>query len=577
MCVWVAVMLFIAGAAGVCSTPGFVINQVGGSSQVLIKVAKASEHRLEIDDAPEFRTPVWTKNFRGNTLEFDAYAAGLVPGILYYVRLHGAEVKSFRLESGEQSHSAIECSTLRNSWETSGRRMLELRSAVKWNGDQQRWEVSSMTRPEGQGIYYTELFVRSALESAQSCGDLRLYDEIAQYYLLMLQQTVELGAPAPWSASGRVRSFPAGAGQRGDQELGNVQWLYPAAKLVRLISLLPTAQRSATMQQFAAQYTSFIVDEQLLRFLLQPMRPAPGGGPDVSRIEAWNRTLRGLKGRRTWETAMTDKDLWLLASSAEMLGANANDPALASLTEVQRTQLHTALEAGIRLFRSKQTSYPDTRDLKGNSVGSASYFNGDYDDIPEYAGSGVSGPTLPAAQPKREHNLSWDTAHSYRIPVFLRALYESKKATKLDFPRLEELKLTANQYVYRVFNGDFSRPLFRNYLDGHDTWYRVGFSGPGSGYPPSEVCDMRSANRWCMAPGNIAGWGLLAFINPDLAMVERSLLRLAMDTSAESEEFRNRHYSYFLEPFQLLHSEGKVSYGATLFFIAADNAAMRAN
>ena len=86
-----------------------------------------------------------------------------------------------------------------------------------------------------------------------------------------------------------------------------------------------------------------------------------------------------------------------------------------------------------------------------------------------------------------------------------------------------------NQYVYRVFNGDYSRPLFHNYLDGSDGWHRVGYHGAAFGYPPSPYCDMHNPNQPCMTPGQIMGWGLLAFSSPDLAALEQALVRLALD------------------------------------------------
>src|SRR5262249_12776559 len=169
-------------------------------------------------------------------------------------------------------------------------------------------------------------------------------EEIAQYYVLMLQQTETVGALLSKpnvtsetkerlrSADQSARTFVAPfADQVGEGELFIAQWLHPAALLVRLITLLPEESRSSAMRTFASQYTPFIVSEQLSRFLTQERLTAPGGGPSVARIERWTLALRGLKGQLPWDTAMSDIDLWLLASAAEILGAHANDPRLVPL------------------------------------------------------------------------------------------------------------------------------------------------------------------------------------------------------------------------------------------------------
>ena len=145
--------------------------------------------------------------------------------------------------------------------------------------------------------------------------------------------------------------------------------------------------------------------------------------------------MRGLKGERPWDTAMSDIDLWLLASAAEILGANANDPALAPLDASQAEMLRRALQTGIRFFQSKRTEYPGTKNFRGVEVGSSSYFNGDYAAHPDYDYSAVTGEKFPSpAQKLVLPDASWDSMHAYRLPVFLRALYENRKATGLEFP-----------------------------------------------------------------------------------------------------------------------------------------------
>jgi hypothetical protein len=274
---------------------------------------------------------------------------------------------------------------------------------------------------------------------------------------------------------------------------------------------------------------------------------------------------------------MSDIDLWLIASAAEILGAHANDPALAPLRPDQVAMLRSAVETGIRFFQSKRTDYPETKDFKGRRVGSASYFNGDYTAHPDYDYSGVTGDKFPLpSQKKVNAGASWDIGHAYRVPVFLRALYENRKATGSVFPVYHDLEMVVNQYLYRVFNGDFQYPLFHNFLDGSDGWFRVGFNGPGFAHAPSLYCNMRNDQQRCMTPGNIIGWGQLGFVNPDLARLEQSLVNLGLDDKLETREFRDRYYFYGYA-YQIVFSEEKPLrriYGTGLYYVIAENAEM---
>lgn len=553
---------------------------------------KAAVHKIEIDDAFAFRTPVLTRTFR-QSLDFRSYDAGLMPGVHYHVRIDGrSTVQEFRLSVGSFHQPEVNCKLLRQTWEQTGRLMTGVAfSGVRWDASSSRWAVVPHTYLNGQSIYSAELYLRPAVNAAQSCNDSETLDEVAQYYLLMLQQTEPLGAllkrpnvlPETRERMAVVdqsaRTFAAPFGDKaGEGELYNVQWLHPAAKLVRLISLLPPEQRTTAMKTFAAEYTRFIVAEQLSRYLAQQRLPAPGGGYAQGRVEVWNLAMRGLKGRQPWDTAMSDIDLWLLASAAEMLGAHANDPVVAPLDAKQIAMLHSALQTGVRFFQSKRTEYPETKNFRGERVGSASYFNGDYTAHPDFDYSAITSERFPAPTEKRVlAAASWDISHAYRLPIFLRALYENRKATGLDFPRYRDLELVANQYVYRVFNGDFSRPLFHNYFDGSDGWHRVGFNGQGFGYPPSRYCDQRNDKQPCLTPGNIIGWGELAFANPDLQRLEQALVKLAFDEQPGARQFRDRYYYYNDSAYQVITAEGKQIYGTALYFVIAENAGMLAN
>jgi hypothetical protein len=554
-----------------------------GSALLEVRAPKGAHHTLEIDDAFSFRTPVLKKDFSGSNLQIHALELGLIPGIDYHARLDGhPDVKDFRIVLSTFVEPEVSCDNLRRTWQESVRKMVgNGASRVGWDAARQDWVQLDTQILIGSHLYYVEHWMRPSLNAARACHDLQTLDEIAKYYPVVLHYSEPLGTLLNrpnvfWSTSQRMvaadrsaLTFPADAdGKVVDGELYNSQWLHPAAESLRLISLLPPERRTPAMQNFARQYTRFIVVDQLDRYLVQQRIPLPGGG-EGGRIELWKRDLAGPRGR---ETTFTDVDLWLMASVAEVLGANANDPTLAPLTAAQAEMLHRAIETGSRFIESRRNDYPDTRNFRGEKVGSVAYGIGDWADDSDLEYSNVTTEAFPTpGQNVRKADVGWDISHSYRFPVFMRALYENRKATGADWPSYHEVQLLTNQYAYRVFNGDFSRPLFHTHIDGSDGWFRVGFHGGNFGYPPSRYCDQHNRNRPCMTTAAIMGWGRIAFANPDLTEIEHALLKLALDPTPQAREFCDRYY-FDDTPFEVLGPPGKQVYAVPLYSVIGDNA-----
>jgi hypothetical protein len=90
--------------------------------------------------------------------------------------------------------------------------------------------------------------------------------------------------------------------------------------------------------------------------------------------------------------------------------------------------------------------------------------------------AGYQGEKFPAAADKAKvKGLSWDISHFSIVPVFLRTLYDNRAATGVDFAQKSDIEYIGNQYAFHVFEGDYQRPLFKNFFDGTDGWYRVSY------------------------------------------------------------------------------------------------------
>jgi hypothetical protein len=436
------------------------------------------------------------------------------------------------------------------------------RSGLEWDENSRTWsQVPNWAPPAvgiGPQIYYLEPFARPATRLAIARQDIPLMEELAQFHLALLQyRTTTIGALLQNAPSNAIifiagppdaRTFawyePYSSTRTVITEdvQSNAQYLSIAAQLMRAIAEMPATNRTAPLLEFVQGFSGFLVSEQLLRLLYGTTPWSYYQNPNIPQpvVSAWK--FLAATGYRPpppleYEAAMTDMELWLVADSAEVLGADAAAPELAILNDDTRAQLQEAVLAGVSLMQARchHKVSPDGTDV-------LSAFPGDSDGHPELAYSGDTGPQVPTA-PNPKYGLAWDISHGYRFPIVFRSLYETRNATGAPFPTLNDLVALANSYVHLAFTGNSQLPAFNNFLDGWNGWYDVGGSIP-DGYPPYQYCDAMQTPINCLAAGAVQGWGQLAFANPDLATLEQNLVTLAYDDSPNTVAFKDQHYRY---------------------------------
>jgi hypothetical protein len=255
-----------------------------------------------------------------------------------------------------------------------------------------------------------------------------------------------------------------------------------------------------------------------------------------------------------------------------MLGAQACDSKLVGIDDADAAKLKGLIRTGVDRFQFSRTL---NKDAEGRF--SASYFNGDYDwhEDMEYAQyEGESFPT--PAQKARAQGASWDISHFSLIPMFLRSLFDNKQATGIEFPQKADLEYIGNQYVFHVFEGDRKKPLFKNFFDGSDGWYRVNYSGRSSyGIAPSRFCNMFDPSHGCTTIAGIYSWGLLAGLNLDISRVQMALIDLARSGDAsiacfQRQCFRERYYAYAETSFSFLDADGHIQYPPALVVVLSE-------
>ncbi|MGB7284459.1 MAG: hypothetical protein WBE13_19500 [Candidatus Acidiferrum sp.] len=243
-----------------------------------------------------------------------------------------------------------------------------------------------------------------------------------------------------------------------------------------------------------------------------------------------------------------------------------------ALSSDDRDKLKDLVKVGVDRFQFSRTL---TKDSQGRTC--ATYFDGDYDWLDDFEYAGYHGESAPRPADKaKAKGASWDIGHFNVVPVLLRTLYDNRSATSVDFPKKEDLECIGNQYAFHVFEGDYKKPLFTNYFDGNDGWYRVAYLGrSGYGVAPSRYCDMSDRSHSCDTIGAIYSWGLLAPLHPGIAKIETALLDLARSNDptiacSQPQCFRERYYRYDDLSFSFLDLRRSIQYPPALLVVLSN-------
>jgi hypothetical protein len=456
------------------------------------------------------------------------------------------------------------CGYLERSWSGAQRALLGRIVGGAWRPAERRWVLGPLADrwdPAHRG-YESELLIRPALAMAWTGCGAGLRQELSSFYLAWTPRLATLSAVRTES---RRRSAMTGLARIGPDEARVLPWVqrvgpiarigecavcsaqffHPAARLVHLIARTPRAERSLAEREFVREYGPLITRDHVLRYgyaaAWQDLEVEGLPGPLVLRWEALTGGARPAAPAYRW--AFSDRDLFLVATAAELLAAYRADPGLVPIAG-QLDSLRRLVHAGVARIRAAGAAQGSLRDPDGRPVSGRSYFDGDFDAHPDHRYAGYAGATFPmpgdSAPPVRG---GWDVSHFHRMPIALRSLWDARDALGADTIARTEMAELVRQYALVMFTGDTLRPTFRNYTDGRDGWYRVLPDGRrGFGHPPSDACDAHDDKRPCLAQNAIQGWGQIAFADPAIGRVHEALRRLATTRDSVALRFRDRVY-----------------------------------
>lgn len=338
------------------------------------------------------------------------------------------------------------------------------------------------------------------------------------------------------------------------------QFLALVSDAIFNIALIPTELRSETMKQFVHSYSS-VLDSHYQRWVfgisvynLETGEEFQNVGPFQRRgwgcrynnsyipsrlthkqlIDLLLEKECGNNSSKKYCNSVTDTDLWIIAGVSSFVAAHLVDSALVGSISNLHFYKNIYLPIANDLIISR-ISTTNILNFEDSLVWGADFDNGIADDYPDNRFAGYNNPNVyPTINDVSwAHDLGWDFSHSRRFVNVFQTLYDTKNILGFNFPSSNIMAMFANQFAYKVFNKDFEYPLFSNFFDGTNGWFRVGYaSRPNFGYGPSDFSTSTLTGGFC-------NWSVY---NPDINKIANSLYSLIHTNDTTKRIFFNQHY-----------------------------------
>lgn len=398
-----------------------------------------------------------------------------------------------------------------------------------------------------QILYTTQGLTNNLLIWASQKQNNQILDDLAAIYLIpysYLQSTNQYQVYIDGHYYAVPLDAPAKMWLTGDGHeaiLSVSQFIYLLSKTINIFLDIDPADRTQNMNDLLAFYPRVILEDHLWRWIFS--------NQGVFQVNGWacnkglfnhyefiekrlNREF-GTDHDFSYCNSVTDTDMWILASVVEMLVAHEKDPNIVPLEDDKKQQFLDYVQLGNDLLQSRLTE-SQLLDFNNNPVSGLNFDLGAWDDHPDYAYTGYSGETFPQANDTaRAKNVGWDISHARRFVHVFESLHENRKAVGQTFPDDEVMTKLSNQVAYGTFNRDFEKPLFTNFMDGTNGWYRVNYSGRiGFAYAPYDQSISLITGGYCF-------WSKY---NPDLKRLRNALWAMIFSQDPGIIQHRQSHY-----------------------------------
>jgi hypothetical protein len=405
-------------------------------------------------------------------------------------------------------------------------------------------------------LYDFEIVFHNLLAMAQRC-----YRSARQVQLLTLV-AVPYGqlVPAPGNQPGRAWICWGGRICNGTNRLINTEVMLTSVQFLAFATSLAQGIDQRRMSDLARNFvhqTTIVALEHLTRWSALPQRVALR-----KRIAATPADIRDGSSA----LFLTDKDLWQMVIYADLAGMLAREPQLMKLAGFNGAvppslQEHFLLL--LRLFAARTSTQAVVDQQRGEILKLADLDAGFWRLYADSRYAGYTGSARPVVcNPKSDApntfelvsridpasiapipTLGWDISHARRLVHFFEAIDRNRSAViKVfglmpgDLPSREIMSAFAGQLRIRIWNQDKVKPLFANYFNGANGWYRVAYdNGTGRcqpGHPPYGLTD-------AFPTGGYATW---AALDHGLGGLGERIYELTQSNHEDDQGFVNTYY-----------------------------------
>lgn len=409
-------------------------------------------------------------------------------------------------------------------------------------------------------LYDVQLETNNLLKYSEYSHDLYMLEELVSLYVRALETLDETDQYVfyyyPRSPRRTVHTLGTKhkmwLNQNGEESIqASSQFLYIVSEAIVIIANLEQKEQTPLMQDFVRKFTPILLDHYN-RWIFN--------SSGIFQVRGWGCKLNGkyvesglnhfdfIKSKLerklgdcaspSYCNAVTDTDMWIITGVSNILAASRKDDQLMPLSLKEFGRLLTYVKLGMELIKSRIT-YKKLKNFDRKIVEGVNFDLGVWNDHPGRALAWYCDKKYPDSSlirnSKKQHqpDSGWDLSHARRFVNVFGSLCRNQELLHFDFPTPPLLEKLANQFIYGTFNRNFAFPLFTNFMDGTNGWYRVDYSRrKGFGYGP-----------WDMSIAALTGgYGFWVKYNKDIRKLYCSLYQMVDSSKPEIRKHVIEHY-----------------------------------
>lgn len=407
-------------------------------------------------------------------------------------------------------------------------------------------KLNSLNNKNTDGLYYTQSQTNNLLRYAFNQKNYEVLNQLAEVYLIAYDKLDSVTFKKVGRYCSVTFSDPQPlwlAGENSEVVLNSAQFLYVISQTIHYASVVPadTLVKYASIKTLVDKYVP-VLKSHYTRWLTT----------DRSfQVDAWPYCIQGCFDRQKFLeiklqrglgdtlfcNVVTDEDMWIVTGITELVSANFENPDLVPINQGEMDLYKNHIEIGTQLFKSRlESNTTNLIDLNGNSVVGLVFDPDQWISHPDYLYAGIEDNTCPPQELSSALGVSWDISHSKRWVHVFETLFLNRHITGQSFPNINTMRQLSNQFLYRVFNKDLSKPLFTNYFNGTNGWYRFEYlKREGFGYAPYDQSISAVTGGYCF-------WSLY---NSDFALLRKSLWEMIKSSDSLVLEHVANHYGTY--------------------------------